>query len=30
MTDVEVGTPVIWPPDMKNGFIGKDPDAGKG
>ena len=19
----------LWPPDMKSGFIGKDPDAGK-
>ena len=22
-------TPILWPPDMKNWFIGKDPDAGK-
>ena len=21
--------PILWPPDMKNGLIGKDPDAGK-
>ena len=29
-TDVEVETPVLWPPNAKNGHIGKDPDAGKG
>ena len=28
-TDGEAGTPVLWPPDAKNWFIGKDPDAGK-
>ena len=28
-TDAEVKTPVLWPPDVKNGLIGKDPDAGK-
>ena len=28
-TDGEVETPILWPPDGKNGFIGKDPDAGK-
>ena len=28
-TDVEVETPVFWPPDMKNWLIWKDPDAGK-
>ena len=22
-------TPILWPPDVKNGLIGKDPDAGK-
>ena len=22
-------TPILWPPDAKNGLIGKDPDAGK-
>ena len=27
-TDAEVETPIIWPPDAKNWFIGKDPDAG--
>jgi len=26
-TDAE--TPILWPPDSKNWFIGKDPDAGK-
>ena len=26
---VEVETPILWPPDVKNGLIGKDPDAGK-
>ena len=28
-TDAETETPVPWPPDAKNRFIGKDPDAGK-
>ena len=28
-TDVEAETPILWPPDMKNWLIGKDPDAGK-
>ena len=28
-TDVEAETPIIWPPDVKNRLIGKDPDAGK-
>ena len=28
-TDVEAETPIIWPPDGKNWFIWKDPDAGK-
>ena len=28
-TDVEVETPILWPPDAKNGLIWKDPDAGK-
>ena len=27
-TDVEAGTPVLWPPDAKNWLIWKDPDAG--
>ena len=28
-TDVEAETPVLWPPDVKNWLIGKNPDAGK-
>ena len=28
-TDAEAETPVPWPPDANNWFIGKDPDAGK-
>jgi len=28
-TDAEAETPKFWPPDVKNGLIGKDPDAGK-
>ena len=28
-TDAEAGTPILWPPDVKNWLIGKDPDAGK-
>ena len=28
-TDVEAGTPILWPPDEKNWLIRKDPDAGK-
>ena len=28
-TDVEAETLILWPPDVKNGLIGKDPDAGK-
>ena len=28
-TDAEAETPKLWPPDVKNGLIGKDPDAGK-
>ena len=27
--DAEVKTPVLWAPDAKNWFIGKDPDSGK-
>ena len=27
-TDVEAA-PILWPPDVKNSLIGKDPDAGK-
>jgi len=26
-TDAEA--PILWPPDVKNGLTGKDPDAGK-
>ena len=29
-TDAEAETPVLWPPDVKNWLIWKDPDAGKG
>ena len=28
-TDVEAETPILWPPDVKNWIIGKDPDAAK-
>ena len=28
-TDTEVETPILWPPDVKNWLIWKDPDAGK-
>ena len=28
-TDVEAETPILWPPDVKNWFIWKDPDSGK-
>ena len=28
-TDPEAETPILWPPDVKNWLIGKDPDAGK-
>ena len=28
-TDAEAETPALWPSDMKNWFIGKDPAAGK-
>ena len=28
-TDAKAETPVRWPPDVKNWFTGKDPDAGK-
>ena len=27
--DAEAETPILWKPDVKNGLIGKDPDAGK-
>ena len=25
----DAGAPIVWPPDVKNWLIGKDPDAGK-
>ena len=28
-TDAEAETTILWPPDVKNWLIGKDPDAGK-
>ena len=28
-SDAEAETPILWPPDVKSGFTGKDPDAGK-
>ena len=28
-TDVEAEAPILWPPDVKNWLIWKDPDAGK-
>ena len=28
-TDAKAETPILWPPDMKNRLIWKDPDAGK-
>ena len=28
-TGAEAETPILWPPDVKNWFTGKDPDAGK-
>ena len=28
-TDAEAETPILWPPDMKNWLIGKDPDTRK-
>ena len=28
-TDAEAETPILWPPDVKNWLIGKDPYAGK-
>ena len=27
--DVEIEAPILWPPDVKNWLIGKDPDAEK-
>ena len=28
-TDAKAETPILWPPDVKDWLIGKDPDAGK-
>ena len=28
-TDAEADASILWPPDVKNWLIGKDPDAGK-
>ena len=28
-TDAEAEAPIIWPPDVKNQLIGKDPELGK-
>ena len=28
-TDAEAETPILWPLDVKNRLIGKDPDAGR-
>ena len=28
-TDAEAEAPIFWPPDVKNGLIGKDSNAGK-
>ena len=28
-TDAEAETAILWPPDVKNWLLGKDPDAGK-
>ena len=28
-TDAEAETPILWPPDVKNQLVGKDPDAGE-
>ena len=28
-TDAKAEAPILWPPDVKNQLIGKDPDAGK-
>ena len=28
-TDAEAETPILWPPNAKNGLIRKDPDAWK-
>ena len=28
-SDADIDTPILWPPDAKNGFTGEDPNAGK-
>ena len=28
-TDAEAETPILWPPHVKSGLIGKDPDAAR-
>ena len=28
-TNVEAEAPIVWPPDVKNRLIGKDPDTGQ-
>ena len=28
-TDAEAETPILWPPDVMNRLIGKEPDAGR-
>ena len=28
-TDAKAETPILWPPDVKSWFIGKEPDAGE-
>ena len=28
-TDAKAEAPILWPPDVNNRFIGKDPDAGE-
>ena len=28
-TDAEAETPILWPPDVKNWLVRKDPDTGK-
>ena len=28
-TDAEAEASILWPPDVKNWLIGKDPDSGK-
>ena len=28
-TDTKAEAPIFWPHDVKNGLLGKDPDAGK-